>query len=79
VQTTQQSKVFLEDVLHPILIYQALLAVFKSRLQDARESETSIERCDLVIQDQQDKKQCRLIIKMICRHGRHGASMFVLI
>ena len=49
--------------------YQALLSVFKGRVVDAREKGTSIEKCEVNIQDQPDKTECRLIIKMICRHG----------
>ena len=28
-----------------------------------------MERCDVSIQDQPDKTECRLIVKMLCKHG----------
>ena len=28
-----------------------------------------MERCECYIQDQPDKTECRLIVKMVCRHG----------
>ena len=39
-------------------------------MMDTREKDTSIERCEVSVQDRPDKIECRLIIKMICRHGR---------
>ncbi|KAL8939775.1 MAG: hypothetical protein Q9216_003162 [Gyalolechia sp. 2 TL-2023] len=48
---------------------QALLSVFKGRLGDAREKDTAVERCEVSIQDQPDSLECRMIVKMICRHG----------
>lgn len=50
--------------------HQALLSVFKGRLLDARERDTAIENCELSIQDNPDTVECRLIVKMFCRHGR---------
>lgn len=48
---------------------QALQSVFKGRGSDARGREGAIERCDVSIQDQPDKTECRLIVKMICKNG----------
>ena len=38
-------------------------------MSDARGRETAISRCDVSIQDQPDKTECRLIVKMVHRHG----------
>lgn len=48
---------------------QALQSVFKGRTTDSRGRETAIERCDVSIQDQPDKTECRLIVKMKSKHG----------
>ncbi|KAI4176297.1 MAG: hypothetical protein LQ343_001035 [Gyalolechia ehrenbergii] len=48
---------------------KALLSVFKVRLGDLREKDTAVERCEVAIQDQADKTECRIIVKMVCRHG----------
>jgi len=41
---------------------------------DARDRDTSIEKCEINIQDHPDKTECRLVVKMICRHGRFIAT-----
>lgn len=51
------------------LYNKALLSVFKGRLGDVRDKDTAVERCECHIQDQPDKTECRLIVKMVCRHG----------
>ena len=48
---------------------QALLSVFKGRVGDMRDKDTAVERCECYVQDQPNKTECRLIVKMICRHG----------
>ncbi|KAI9798917.1 MAG: hypothetical protein M1825_004930 [Sarcosagium campestre] len=48
---------------------RALLAVFRGRVHDVRDKDTAIERCELSIQDRPDKTECRIVVKMICRHG----------
>jgi cell cycle checkpoint control protein RAD9A len=48
---------------------QALQSAFKARATETRGRESLIERCDVSIQDQPDKTTCRLIVKMICKHG----------
>ena len=48
---------------------QALLSVFKGRLGDVRDKDTAVERCECYIQDHPDMTECRLIVKMVCRHG----------
>ncbi|KAK1039745.1 hypothetical protein LTR33_015914 [Friedmanniomyces endolithicus] len=51
------------------LLNKALQSVFKGRSNEGRGRESAIERCDVSIQDQLDKTQCRLIVKMLCKHG----------
>ncbi|CZT15907.1 related to rad9 protein [Ramularia collo-cygni] len=51
------------------LFNKALQSVFKGRTTDSRGRETAIERCDVSIQDQPDKTECRLIVKMKSKHG----------
>ncbi|KAL9025332.1 MAG: hypothetical protein Q9196_005823 [Gyalolechia fulgens] len=51
------------------LYNKALLSVFKARLGDVKETDTAVERCEVSIQDQANKTECRIIVKMICRHG----------
>lgn len=48
---------------------KALQAVFKGRVGDAKRPETTIERCDVTIQEGEDTAECRLIIKMLSKHG----------
>jgi len=49
---------------------KALLSVFKSRgLDPSREKDTAVEKCEVTIEDGHDKAQCRMVIRMICRHG----------
>lgn len=43
--------------------------MFKGRASDSRGRESSVERCDVSIQDQPDRADCRLIVKMLCKHG----------
>lgn len=45
------------------------MSAFKARLFDPRNRDSPIDRCDLTIDEQPDKVECRLIIKMVCRHG----------
>ena len=51
---------------------QALLSVFKGRLGDVRDKDTAVERCECYIQDHPDMTECRLIVKMVCRHGLYA-------
>jgi len=48
---------------------EALLSVFKGRLIDARERDTAIDSCEVSIQERPEKTECRLVVRMICRHG----------
>ena len=57
------------------LLRQALLSVFKGRLVDAREKETAIEKCEITIKDRPDTVECRMIVRMFCRHGRYPLSL----
>ena len=53
---------------------QALIPVFKGRAVDpTREKDTSIERCEVVVEDGPGEAKSRFIIKMICRNGRYKA------
>jgi cell cycle checkpoint control protein RAD9A len=56
------------------LLNKALQSVFKGRANDVRGREPVVERCDVTVQDQPDKTQCRLIVKMICKHGTPSLS-----
>ncbi|TKA70059.1 hypothetical protein B0A55_06242 [Friedmanniomyces simplex] len=51
------------------LLNKALQSVFKGRSNEGRGRESAVERCDVSIQDQPDKTECRLIVKMLCKHG----------
>lgn len=52
------------------LYNKALQSVFKGRTTDTRGRETTVEQCDVSIQDQPDKTACRLIVKMLSKHGK---------
>ncbi|KAI9786189.1 MAG: hypothetical protein M1839_007599 [Geoglossum umbratile] len=45
---------------------KALLSVFKS---DSKDKDTAIEKCEISVQDRPQKAQCRLVVKLTCRHG----------
>ncbi|PPJ57376.1 hypothetical protein CBER1_01424 [Cercospora berteroae] len=51
------------------LYNKALQAVFKGRAGDPRRPETAIERCDVSIHDGEESAECRLIVKMLSKHG----------
>ncbi|KAH9844820.1 rad9 protein [Teratosphaeria destructans] len=51
------------------LLNKALQSVFKGRTNNARGYESTVERCEVVIQDQPDITECRLIVKMLGKHG----------
>ncbi|KAI9750931.1 MAG: ribosomal protein S14, S11 [Chaenotheca gracillima] len=44
---------------------KALLSVFKTKLFDAREKASAIERCEISIQDRPQKTECRLIVRVL--------------
>ncbi|KAI9729716.1 MAG: hypothetical protein M1834_006667 [Cirrosporium novae-zelandiae] len=48
---------------------RALLSVFKGRLVESKDKDTGIDRCEVTLQDRSDKTECRLIVKIICKHG----------
>ena len=52
--------------------HQALLSVFKGRLADNKERDTAVERCEVSVEDEIDATECRIITKMICRHGMYA-------
>ncbi|GAB7363142.1 hypothetical protein MBLNU230_g3428t1 [Neophaeotheca triangularis] len=66
-QTTASSSA--GDLFTCQLYNRALQAVFKNRASDARGRETAIDRCDVTVQDEPDRAECRIIVKMLCRHG----------
>jgi hypothetical protein len=50
---------------------QALYSVFKGRVVDPlHERDTSIEKCEVVIEDGAGEAKSRFIIKMVCKHGK---------
>ena len=49
---------------------KALQSVFKGRANDSRGRESTVERCDVSVLDRPDKTECRLVVKMLCKHGR---------
>ncbi|KAK5169586.1 uncharacterized protein LTR77_005563 [Saxophila tyrrhenica] len=51
------------------ILNKALQSVFKGRANDSRGRESAVERCDVSVQDQPDKAECRLVVKMLCKHG----------
>ena len=51
------------------ILNKALISVFKGRISDARNRDTAISRCDVSVQDSDERAACRLVIKMICAHG----------
>ncbi|KAI5241508.1 Rad9-domain-containing protein [Aureobasidium subglaciale] len=50
------------------LYNKALLAVFKTRISDPRGGDTSIDRCEVSVEDKPNKVHCRLVVKMVCKH-----------
>jgi cell cycle checkpoint control protein RAD9A len=48
---------------------QALLSIFKKRNLDTKDKETALERCEFELQARADETKCRLIVRMVCRHG----------
>jgi cell cycle checkpoint control protein RAD9A len=68
---TRSATTMMEHILAMLTYTKALQSVFKGRTIDIRGRETTVERCDVSIQDQPDKTECRLLVKMISRHGLH--------
>lgn len=56
------------------LYNKALQSVFKGGTADIRGRETTVEQCDVSIQDQPDKTACRLSVKMLSKHGKMQSS-----
>ncbi len=50
--------------------------MFRGRLLDARDRDTSVERCELSIQEGTQRAECRLVVKMFCKHGK--SSIYIL-
>ena len=57
-------------------ISQALLSVLKAQLHDMRDKDTGIERCECHVQEEPNKPDCRLVFKMVCRHGDYLSCTF---
>lgn len=51
------------------LTLQALYSVFKGRPLDAREKDTAIEKCELSIRESPARAECRLVVRITCKHG----------
>jgi len=51
------------------LLNKALQSVFKGRANDVRGREAMVDRCDVSIEDQPDKTECRFVVTLICKHG----------
>lgn len=49
--------------------FQALLSVFRRRLADTRERDGALERCEFELQAHPDQTECRLVFRLICKHG----------
>lgn len=48
---------------------RALLAIFRRRLADPRDKDVALERLDFELQARSDQTECRLIFRLICKHG----------
>ncbi|KAK7537656.1 Rad9-domain-containing protein [Phyllosticta citricarpa] len=48
---------------------KALLSVFKGRILDPKGKDTTVDRCQVSLQDHPDETECRLIIKMLSNQG----------
>lgn len=48
---------------------QALLSVFKGRILDPKGKDTTVDKCQVTLQDRPDEAECRLIIKMLSNQG----------
>ncbi|KAI5305140.1 hypothetical protein KEM56_005185 [Ascosphaera pollenicola] len=50
---------------------KALLSVFKGRVNDTRDKDNVVERCEVRLYDggSRDDSKCRLAIRMFCKHG----------
>ncbi|EKG20046.1 Rad9 [Macrophomina phaseolina MS6] len=48
---------------------KALLSVFKGRILDPKGKDTTVDRCEVTLQDNLDEAECRLIIKMLSNQG----------
>ena len=49
--------------------FQALLSVFRRRLADTRDRDSALERCEFELQAHPDQTECRLVFRLICKHG----------
>ncbi|KAL1390624.1 Rad9-domain-containing protein [Phyllosticta capitalensis] len=48
---------------------KALLSVFKGRILDPKGKDTTVDKCQVTLQDRPDEAECRLIIKMLSNQG----------
>ena len=53
-------------------LFESLMSIFKGRAIDFKDGENSIERCEVSVDERPDKTECRLVVKMICRHGNRS-------
>lgn len=46
-----------------------MLAAFRQRYSDTKNGRTAIEKCEVSFEDDSSRPECRLLVKLICRHG----------
>lgn len=46
-----------------------MLAAFRQRYSGTEDKRTAIEKCEVSFQDDPSRPECRLLVKLICRHG----------
>lgn len=58
-----------------LTIFKALISVFKGGIRDPRGKDTTVDRCEVTLQDKPDDAECRLIIKMLSNRGMRKATL----
>lgn len=46
-----------------------MLAAFRQRYSDTKSGRTAIEKCEVSFEDDPSQPECRLLVRLICRHG----------
>lgn len=46
-----------------------MLAAFRQRYSDTKNGRTAIEKCEVSFEDDPSRPECRLLVRLICRHG----------
>lgn len=52
---------------------QALLVIFRSKLVDSKGSHSTLEKCEVRLEESNDRAACRLVIKMLCGQGKYSS------